>query len=137
MCSVGDCQLLVRFDDAPAVPFAATQAPDGSTIGVIIQSESKFLTSLRSSSRVKIEATFFKEGSRVLEFATQGLNWETTKEEHAYTAAAKMTAARREAMRRCENCASDLGDCVRAYEGTGPTAGNLTIALKCLDAIGR
>ena len=90
----------------------------------------QFLQSLRSAHRVLIEATFYQEGNRVIQFATQGLEWESTKEERAYATGSKMAAARRAANARCQSrastaqyeCVTHLGDCVRAYEGTGPHA---------------
>jgi hypothetical protein len=142
VCGLRACRLPVRFDDARAVAFDALEPTDGSSTQLFIQPVGRFLPLLRASHRVIIEATFFQEGSRAIEFATQGLEWESTKEERAHAAASKMAAARNAAFARCENggdaeCETHFGDCVRAYEGDGPAAGNLATALRCLDAVGR
>jgi hypothetical protein len=147
VCGLRACRLPVRFDDAPAVAFDALEPTDGSSTQLFIQPVGRFLQLLRASHRVIIEATFFQEGSRAIEFATQGLEWESTHEERAYSTASKIAAARRAAFARCRpspnspptsDCIDQVGDCVRDYEWPGlSTSGNLATALKCLDAVGR
>jgi hypothetical protein len=147
VCGPSGCRLLVRFDDAPAVSFVALEPTDGSSTRLFIQPVGQFLKSLRASHRVIIEATFFQEGSRAIEFATQGLEWELTKEERGYGTVSKIAAARRAALARCTpspsspptlDCIADVRACMGDYDMPGlTTSGNLATALKCINAVGR
>jgi hypothetical protein len=147
VCTVSGCRLLVRFDDAPAVSFDAFEPTDGSSNGLFLRPVGQFLQLVRTSHRVIVEGTFYQEGSRAIEFATQGLEWEPTKEERAYSAAAKFAAARRAVLARCQpdraspptfDCITEVRYCDFAYGTPGlTTSGNLVTALKCLDAVGR
>jgi hypothetical protein len=101
LCGAGGCQLLVRFDDAPATGFAAAEPADGTSTAVFVRSSGQFLKSLRAAHRVLVEATFYQEDTQVVEFAPQGLERAATKEEGAYANASKIAAARHAALARC------------------------------------
>ena len=146
LSSTSGCQALVRFDDASPIPFAATEPVDASSTAVFVRSVGQFLQSLRGAHRVLIEATFYQEGNRVIEFHTQGLEWDATKEERAYTSASKIAAARRATLARCTpspaspptlDCIEGVRACEGAYEMPGlSTSGNVATALKCINAVG-
>ena len=138
----GECRLSARFDDAPAMALPASAADDGSTSAVFVTVIGLFMESLRVSHRVLIEATFYQEGSRVIEFATQGLEWEVTKEERDH-ASTEFLMARMDTFEHCRSreshetdCLNESAKCVHAYEDNGPAAGNLATALRCFDAVG-
>lgn len=67
MCTLG-CSVLVRFDDGEAIRWRATGTADHSTTTVFMRRASDFVKALSKSRVVRIEATFYQEGSRVLEF---------------------------------------------------------------------
>jgi hypothetical protein len=81
-----------------------------------------------------------------MEFGTQGLEWEATKEEGVYANASKITAARHAALARCTpspaspptlDCIEEVRACMGAYEWPGlKTSGNVATALKCINAVG-
>jgi hypothetical protein len=66
--------LAVRFDDGALQTFIGSQANDGRTNEIGLSSDSdRFIEQLRKSKKVKIEATFFQEGTVVFEFDVHGL----------------------------------------------------------------
>lgn len=77
-CRIDRCEVLVRFDDGKPVKYSAAPPSDHSSDAVFINSEPRFLAALKKSTRVRIEAELFRQGSRVFEFKTAGLNWPRT-----------------------------------------------------------
>ena len=67
MCALG-CSVLVRFDDGDAVRWRADGTADHSTTTIFLRRPSSFVKALSKARVVRIEATFFQEGSQVLEF---------------------------------------------------------------------
>jgi hypothetical protein len=63
----------VRFDKGPLQNFQIANATNGVNDTILINDVASFVRNLRSSSHVKIEATFYHDGARVFEFDTQGL----------------------------------------------------------------
>jgi hypothetical protein len=64
----------VRFDGGPLEKFAITAAANGQSNRVFINEYGRFVNQVLRSSRVLIEATFFRDGARVVEFDVRGLN---------------------------------------------------------------
>lgn len=72
----GDASTLsVRFDESPPVKFSGMAPTDGSSEVVGIVEYDKFVNRLRRANRLRIEATFFQEGNKVLDFDVGGLKW--------------------------------------------------------------
>lgn len=67
ICMLG-CSVLVRFDDGKTVRWRASDTADHSTTTIFLRRESDFVKALSKARVVRIEATFFQEGTRVLEF---------------------------------------------------------------------
>lgn len=71
--SVSDgCSVSVRFDDRKAERFSASEPSDNDSTAVFIKGYDRFVSALKKSKTVRIEATFFHEGNRVMEFNTEG-----------------------------------------------------------------
>jgi hypothetical protein len=64
----------VRFDDGKASQFSGVPPESNDSTVVFIQNYQRFLGGLTKAKRVRIEATFFQQGSRVMEFNTAGLD---------------------------------------------------------------
>ena len=73
VCRIEGCVVTVRFDDGAPERFYGANTSDGSTTILFIRPSDRFLALLRKSKRVRIEAEFYQEGLRVLDFATDGL----------------------------------------------------------------
>lgn len=66
--------ILVRFDDGESIRFTAFESDDHDTKVLFIQGYDRFVSRLKKSSIVKIEAPFYQEGNRVFEFAVSGID---------------------------------------------------------------
>jgi hypothetical protein len=67
VCPMG-CSVLVRFDDETAQRWRATGPSDFDTEVIFLRNESKFLKQLKKARVVRIEAEFYQEGTRIMEF---------------------------------------------------------------------
>lgn len=65
----------VKFDSGPIRKFTCSESSDNSTGVLFIDNENKFVSGLRQSKKLTIEAEFFQEGRRQLSFSTAGLHW--------------------------------------------------------------
>lgn len=68
----GGCNVSVRFDDRKAEQFSATEPNDNDPTALFIRGHDRFVAALKKSKVVRIEATFFHEGNRVMEFDAEG-----------------------------------------------------------------
>ncbi len=71
-----NCTVSVRFDNGSIRTYrysGTTSAGDNSTI--FINDYNTFLSAIKKSKRVKIEAAFFNNGKQVLDFNVDGLKW--------------------------------------------------------------
>lgn len=68
------CQVLVRFDDAPAVKYRAAGAADSSTETVFIRGYATFLQHMKASKVVRISANIYQEGAPAFEFNVAGFD---------------------------------------------------------------
>jgi hypothetical protein len=66
--SYSGCNLVIRFDDAPAVTFSATGAADNSSETIFINSTSRFIAMASKAKKIMVQPTIYKGGSPVLEF---------------------------------------------------------------------
>lgn len=74
-CGISNCSILVKFDDKPPVRFSATEPSDHSTTTLFLSPENKFIDGLKKSKIANIEATFYQQGTIVMTFRTEGLDW--------------------------------------------------------------
>ena len=65
----------VRFDDEKPMTFSFNEPSDGSSNIIFINSEKLFLEKLKKSKKLLIEAEFYNEGLRIIEFYSEGLKW--------------------------------------------------------------
>ena len=76
VCGVDDCGLSLRFDSDPIQVWSATEPTDHSTTTLFINGEDSFIQLLLKAKRLRVEATFFQEGSQTLDFNVEGLKWQ-------------------------------------------------------------
>ena len=67
------CRVLVRFDKGRARSYRYVKASVGNQI--FIQGYNRFVSRLKRAKKLYIEAYFYREGARVLEFNVQGLDF--------------------------------------------------------------
>ncbi|MBY5438551.1 hypothetical protein [Rhizobium leguminosarum] len=67
----------VKFDQRPLQEFRCNQAADGDTKTIFINDAMGFLRQMQSTSKIIIEASFYQEGSRQLNFSVAGIRWST------------------------------------------------------------
>lgn len=75
LCRIDGCAASVRFDQGKPETYSASEPADNSTTYLFIGNYDRFLTGLRKSKKVSVEAQFYQEGSPVFEFDTSGLEW--------------------------------------------------------------
>ncbi len=69
-------KLRIRFDSAPAEKYSYNGPADYSSDVIFIKPADKFVNKIKKADTVKIEAPFYNEGRRIIEFNTYGLKWE-------------------------------------------------------------
>jgi hypothetical protein len=82
--------LMVRFDDSPALTLGAGEPSDNSTDWAFLEfparandcsdqtcevDQAEFIKRLTTSTRLRIQATFYDQGKRLIEFKPKGLKW--------------------------------------------------------------
>ncbi|MDD2706348.1 MAG: hypothetical protein PHU07_13605 [Acidocella sp.] len=70
-----DCSVLVRFDEKRAERCMAVQPNDHSTDAIFLNCYGRFVKELRTAKKLRIEALFYQDGNRVMEFDVGGLVW--------------------------------------------------------------
>ena len=75
MCGANGCTVQVRFDDGNVQTDSATEPADHSSTALFIRGYDRFVTAAHQSKAVAIEAQFFREGNRVLQFNTSELDF--------------------------------------------------------------
>jgi hypothetical protein len=76
LCRYDDCHVYVRFDNEKPQRFNASGPSDHSSTTLFISDFSRFLKGVRKADKTYIEAEFYNNGQRVIEFDTAGLKWE-------------------------------------------------------------
>jgi hypothetical protein len=67
--------VIIRFDDAPAIILQSSPPSDGSTDQLSLSDFERHIPELRNASVMKIQPTFYSEGSRIFTFDVSGLEW--------------------------------------------------------------
>lgn len=76
VCSVGGCNVLVRFDDKPPQTFRAVGPEDYSSTMLFLEPEKKFISEALKAKKILIEATYYNEGRNVATFMSDSpLKW--------------------------------------------------------------
>lgn len=75
LCGIEECAINIRFDSGPVQQFSASGPTDHSTTLLFINGAPRFISLLRKTKAVRVEATFYQEGRHVLEFNVEGLDW--------------------------------------------------------------
>jgi hypothetical protein len=73
LCRFDGCTVNVRFDDGPIQKYSASEPDDHSTTTMFLNNATRFISTLRKSKTVRVEATYYQEGSQTLEFNIEGL----------------------------------------------------------------
>src|SRR6185312_9604777 len=81
--SFSDSSVAVKFDNGPVEDYDCSEPDSGTTGLIFIENADKFVTRLRSARTVIIEANFFQEGPKQMEFDTAGLIWKQETKEAA------------------------------------------------------
>lgn len=66
----------VKFDEGPIQRIRCTDASDGTSNLVFLSNPKAFLSKLKSSKKLVVEAEFFQNGNQQLVFDTSGLKWD-------------------------------------------------------------
>lgn len=74
--SFQNTRINVKFDDGPIQKFGCTDASDGTNNMVFISESKLFLSKLKGSKRVIVEAEFFQNGNQQMMFQSENLKWE-------------------------------------------------------------
>lgn len=75
VCGIDDCYVQVRFGTGKASAFKVLEPSDHSSNVVFISNVPRFIKGLKATERVAIEATFYREGNRTMQFNTAALTW--------------------------------------------------------------
>ncbi|WP_404479333.1 hypothetical protein [Novosphingobium sp. BL-52-GroH] len=73
--SFSDSYVNVKFDDGPIRRYSCTDASDGTNNMVFIQGAKGFLSNLKKSKKMVVEAEFYQNGMQQMIFDTAGLKW--------------------------------------------------------------
>ncbi|MNP80502.1 hypothetical protein D3C76_1786200 [compost metagenome] len=65
----------MRFGNGKPKQFSAGEPSDNDSTAVFIRGYNSFVSELRKVDKIYIEAQFYKEGNRTMEFAVDGLDW--------------------------------------------------------------
>lgn len=66
----------IKFDDDVLEKYNYSTAADGSSNLIFPSQSSKLISKIKKSKTIKIEAPFYNEGRQVLNFTTEGLEWD-------------------------------------------------------------
>jgi len=75
IAGVEGCTIRVRADGKRIKSFGCSEAADGSSDVLFINSASTFISLLKRSNSIKIEAPFYQYGYQVFSFEVKGLKW--------------------------------------------------------------
>lgn len=67
--------IIVRFDDNKAEMFRCGNVATGKTDEIYIDADKKFITKLKQAKAVYIQAEFYEDGAKVMEFNVSGFDW--------------------------------------------------------------
>lgn len=94
LCRTDTCSVIARFDDGKPARFTAAEAADHSSDYIGIRDYARFVSGLMRAKTLRIEASFFQQGTRLFEFDVAGLKWEepSTKKDQRKGVARKIDA---------------------------------------------
>lgn len=72
----GDQSIEVKFDNEKPQSFSYNDAADGSDNVIFLNNAAQFIKKIKDATHVIIEAEFFENGSKQIEFNTNGLVWD-------------------------------------------------------------
>ncbi len=72
LCGIDECTVNVRFDSGPIHQYSVSEPSDHSTTTLFLSNGPGFVAQLRKAKTVRVEATFYQEGSHTLEFNVEG-----------------------------------------------------------------
>jgi len=75
ICGYDGCNVSVKFDSGKIQTFHATPPADHDTKVLFIESHDRLVSAMKKAKTVAIEASFYKQGTRVFEFDVSGLDW--------------------------------------------------------------
>lgn len=73
--SYSGCKVSVRFDNSKPIRYNATEPSDYSSTYIFIRNYKSFVSRAKKSKKIYIEAEFYQEGNRVMEFNSEGLKF--------------------------------------------------------------
>lgn len=71
-----DNNVRVKFDDAQPVNYSYSESTSASADLIFINNSSAFISKLKKSKSLWVEATFFNEGNIIMKFDTEGFEWD-------------------------------------------------------------
>ena len=75
ICHVGSgCVVEVRFDDGPVTSYLAGGPSDYSSTLIFIKNAQTFIAKMKMAKAVRIEATFYNQGSKTMSFDVEGFD---------------------------------------------------------------
>jgi len=75
LCKYNGCKVSVRFDKGKPVRYNVSEPSDHSTTYIFINNYKSFVSRAKRSKKIYIEAEFYQEGMRVMEFNSEGLKF--------------------------------------------------------------
>lgn len=75
MTGIEGVRVRLRFDQEPAFSVTGSQSSDYSSDLLFLSSESKIINKLKKSKSLIVEAEFYNEGRRTLDFNIEGFEW--------------------------------------------------------------
>ena len=76
MPNIADERMIkVKFDDGQPNEYSYNEASDGSSNIIFIESCQSLIKKLKTSKKLMIEAEFYEEGRKVIEFDVSGFEW--------------------------------------------------------------
>jgi hypothetical protein len=73
--SYSECELMIRFDKAPARTFEGVGPSDNSSDTVFIRARNTLESNLRKADRTAIQLPFYQAGNQTFIFQTKGFDW--------------------------------------------------------------
>jgi DNA-directed RNA polymerase subunit RPC12/RpoP len=73
--SYAGCDVSVRFGSGKPKRFSATEPSDNDSTYIFLRGYNSFVSEMRKVDKIYIEAQFYQEGNRTMEFAVDGLDW--------------------------------------------------------------
>lgn len=72
---IDNMSIRIKFDDEKPKTYTTTSANDGSSNYIFINNEKSLVEKIKKSKKMVVEAEFYNEGTRQIEFNTENLKW--------------------------------------------------------------